>query len=147
VWDVDFDDFGMHPAVVFSINPLNTRLGHVAVSPIRAAITFPSAPSTPREISSRSASVNILRCWPTWCSSSARSPTGLHQDQLLRPVVIKQTHVPLTADAGLTRYDESYADITALQPVARSQLLTRRGLLTRTEMERLGRQIATYLSL
>jgi mRNA interferase MazF len=37
-----------------------------------------------------------------------------------------QTHVPLTADAGLTRYDESYADITALQPVARERLLARR---------------------
>jgi len=99
VWDVDFDDFGMHPAVVFSINPLNTRLGHVAVIPV----------------------------------TGTRGP--------------EQTHVPVTADAGLTRYDESYADITALQPVARRQLLTRRGLLTRTEMDRLGRQIATYLGL
>ncbi len=99
MWDVDFDDFGMHPAVVFSINPLNTRLGHVAVIPV----------------------------------------TGTSEPE--------QTHVPLTADAGLTRYDESYADITALQPVARRQLLTRRGLLTRTEMDRLGRQIATYLGL
>jgi len=34
VWDVDFDDFGPHPAVVFSINVLNTRLGHVAVIPV-----------------------------------------------------------------------------------------------------------------
>lgn len=58
-----------------------------------------------------------------------------------------QTHVALTADAGLTRYDESYADITALQPVARSQLLLRRGLLTRMEIDRLGRQIVTYLGL
>ncbi len=89
----------MHPAVVLSINPLNIRLGHVAVIPV----------------------------------TGTRGP--------------EQTHVPLTADAGLTRYDESYADITALQPVARSQLLTRRGLLTRTEIDRLGRQIATYLGL
>lgn len=59
----------------------------------------------------------------------------------------EQAHVALTADAGLTRYDESYADITALQPIARSQLLRRRGLLTRTEVDRLGRQIATYLGL
>jgi mRNA interferase MazF len=99
VWDVDFDDFGMHPAVVLSINPLNARLGHVAVIPV----------------------------------TGTRGP--------------EQTHVPLTADAGLTRYDESYADITALQPVARSQLRARRGLLTRTEIDRLGRQIATYLGL
>ncbi len=34
VWDVDFDDFGLHPAVVLSINLLNTRLGHVAVIPV-----------------------------------------------------------------------------------------------------------------
>ena len=59
----------------------------------------------------------------------------------------EQTHVPLTADAGLTRYDESYADVTALQPVARSRRLRRRGLLTRTEVDRLGRQVATYLGL
>lgn len=99
VWDVEFDDFGMHPAVVFSINPLNVRLGHVAVIPV----------------------------------TGTKGPD--------------QTHVPLTADAGLTRYDESYADITALQPVARGRLLARRGLLTQSELERLGRQIATHLGL
>jgi len=99
VWDVDFDDFGIHPAVVLSINPLNVRLGHVAVIPV----------------------------------TGSKGP--------------EQTHVPLTADAGLTRYDESYADITALQPVARSRLITRRGLLTQSEMDHLGRQIETYLGL
>ena len=36
VWDVDFDDFGMHPVVVLSINALNSRLGHVAVIPVTA---------------------------------------------------------------------------------------------------------------
>lgn len=51
----------------------------------------------------------------------------------------------LTPDAGRTRYDESYADITALQPVARSRLLRRRGLLGRAEIDRLGRQLTTYL--
>ena len=99
VWDVDFEEFGMHPAVVLSVNPLNAPLGHVAVIPV----------------------------------TGTRGP--------------EQTHVPLTADAGLTRYDESYADITALQPVARSRLLTRRGLLTRTELDRLGNQISIYLGL
>lgn len=59
----------------------------------------------------------------------------------------EQTHVPLDADAGLTRYDESYADITALQPVARSRLQHRRGLLGTGELDRLGRQIAIYLGL
>ena len=34
VWDVDFDDFGLHPAVVLSMNALNTRLGHVTVVPV-----------------------------------------------------------------------------------------------------------------
>ncbi|WP_026818245.1 type II toxin-antitoxin system PemK/MazF family toxin [Arthrobacter castelli] len=99
VWDVDFDDFGMHPAVVLSVNALNVRLGHVAVVPV----TGTSGP--------------------------------------------EQTHVPLTADAGLTRYEEPYADVTALQPVTRSRLLTRRGLLTTDEIGRLGRQITTYLGL
>lgn len=99
VWDVDFDEFGPHPAVVLSINALNARLGHVAVIPV----------------------------------TGTRGP--------------EQTHVPVTPDAGLTRYDESYADITALQPVARSRLLARRGLLTRAELDRLGGQVLTYLGL
>ncbi len=98
VWDVDFDDFGLHPAVVLSINPLNARLGHVTVIPV----TGTAGP--------------------------------------------KQTHIPLTADAGVTKYEQSYADITAPQPVARSRLLTRRGLLTVGELERLGRQRAVYLA-
>ena len=57
------------------------------------------------------------------------------------------THVPLTADAGLTRYGESYADITALQPVARGRLLRRRGLLARAELARMEDLIRTYLGL
>lgn len=99
VWDVDFDDFGMHPAVVISINPMNARLGHVAAIPV----------------------------------------TGITGPEL--------THIPLPADAGLTRYDESYADVTALQPVARNRLLSRRGLLTRDELDRLARQTAIYLGM
>ncbi|GAB2939027.1 hypothetical protein GCM10027047_39110 [Rhodococcus aerolatus] len=99
VWDVEFVDFGRHPAVVLSINLLNSRLGHVAVVPV----TGTAGP--------------------------------------------EQTHVALTADAGLTRYGESYADITALQPVARSCLLARRGLLTGSEVDRLARQLVVYLGL
>ena len=34
VWDVAFPGFGVHPAVVLSINALNSRLGHVVVLPI-----------------------------------------------------------------------------------------------------------------
>ena len=99
VWDVDFDDFGLHPAVVLSINVLNTRLGHVAVVPI----------------------------------TGTRGPD--------------QTHIPLDRDAGLTRYAESYADVTGLQPVARSRLLERRGLLAMSELDRLARQLTIYLGL
>jgi mRNA interferase MazF len=95
VWDVRFPAFGEHPAIVLSVNPLNLRLGHVAVTPI----------------------------------------TGSAGPDL--------THVPLTADAGLTRY----ADITGLQPVARGRLLRRRGLLTLRELTRLEGQIRTYLGL
>lgn len=99
VWDVRFPGFGEHPAVVLSVNPLNTRLGHVAVIPI----------------------------------------TGTRGPEL--------TRVALTADAGLTRYDESYADITGLQPVARGRLLNRRGLLTLGELARIERPLRTYLGL
>ena len=99
VWDVDFDDFGLHPAIVVSINLLNTRLGHVAVIPV----------------------------------TGTRGPD--------------QTHVPLDRDAGLTRYAESFADVTGLQPVARTRLLERRGLLATTELDRLARQLTIYLGL
>lgn len=99
VWDVRFSVFGEHPAVVLSVNPLNLRLGHVAVIPI----------------------------------------TGTRGPEL--------THVPLMADAGLTRYDESYADITGLQPAARGRFLRRRGLLTRSELARLEDQTRIYLGL
>lgn len=99
VWDVDFPDFGAHPAVVLSANLLNSRLGHVAVIPVTG---------TP-------------------------GPAA--------------THVPLTADAGLTRYPESYADVTALQPVDRARLLRQRGRLVPSELDRLAVQLRTYLGL
>ena len=99
VWDVEFPDFGEHPAVIMSVNPLNVRLGHVAVIPV----------------------------------------TGTRGPDL--------THIPLTPDAGLTRYPESYADVTALQPVARSDLLRQRGRLNLAEMDRLASQLSTYLGL
>jgi len=99
VWDVDFDDLGLHPAVVLSINALNTRLGHVAVIPV----------------------------------TGTRGPD--------------QTHVRLDPDAGPTRYPQSFADVTGLQPVTRSRLLTRRGLLAMPELDRLARQLTIYLGL
>lgn len=57
------------------------------------------------------------------------------------------THIPLTPETGLTRYPESYADVTALQPVARTDLLGRRGRLNLAELERLETQLRTYLGL
>lgn len=99
VWDVDFIDFGEHPAVVLSATPLNARLGHVAVIPI----------------------------------TGTRGPTG--------------THIPLTADAGLTKYAESYADVTSLQPVDRACLLTLRGRLALAELRGIESQLRTYLVL
>lgn len=99
VWDADFLDFGEHPAVVLSINPLNTRLGHVAVVTI----------------------------------TGTRGPEA--------------THIPLNRDAGLTRYDESFADITALQPIDRLSLLSLRGRLAAGELSRIESQLKTYLGL
>ena len=99
VWDIDFPDLDVHPAVVLSVNALNTRLGHVAVVPV----------------------------------------TGTPGPEL--------THVPLTADAGLTRYDQSYADVTALQPVDRAALLHQRGRLAPSELDRLVGQLRIYLGL
>ncbi len=51
------------------------------------------------------------------------------------------THIPLGSDAGLTRYDESYADITTVQPVVKSRCRHRRGLLVPSEMKRLEEQL------
>ncbi len=99
VWDVDFEAFGTHPAVVLSINPLNSRLGHVAVMPI----------------------------------TGTSGPT--------------ETHIPLGPEAGVTKYDQSYADVTSLQPVARVCLLRQRGLLHRLELDRIARQLSIYLGL
>lgn len=57
------------------------------------------------------------------------------------------THIPLTADAGLTRYDESYADVTSLQPVDEADLLRQRGRLARGELHRLEAALRVYLGL
>lgn len=43
VWDVRFPVFGIHPAVVLTVNPLNGRLGHVAVIPV-SGIEGPKQP-------------------------------------------------------------------------------------------------------
>jgi len=99
VWDVRLPGIGLHPAVVLSVNALNSRLGHVAVIPI----------------------------------TGTRGPEA--------------THIPLAAEGGLTRYDESYADITGLRPVARGSCRKRRGLVHRSELARIELQLRTYLGL
>jgi mRNA interferase MazF len=57
------------------------------------------------------------------------------------------THIPLDADAGLTKYDESFADVTSLRPVARGRLTRMRGLLALVEMARVETQLRTNLGL
>lgn len=58
-----------------------------------------------------------------------------------------RTHVPLAADAGLTRYPESFADVTTLQPAPRGRFRRRRGLLSGTEIAHLECRIRVYLGL
>ena len=99
VWEVAFPGSGVHPAVVLSVNALNSRLGHVVVLPV----TGTSGPSL--------------------------------------------THIPLGADAGLTRYDEPYVDITGVQAVARGRCRRRHGLLAPSEMTRIEGQLRVYLGL
>jgi mRNA interferase MazF len=55
------------------------------------------------------------------------------------------SHVTLTLDSGLTKYDESYADITTLQSIAKGRLLRRRGLLARPELAHIEATIRIYL--
>jgi mRNA interferase MazF len=99
VWNVAFPGFGVHPAVVLSVNAMNSRLGHVVVLPV----TGTAGPA--------------------------------------------QTHIALGADAGLTLYDESYVDVTAVQAMARGRCRRRRGLLAPSEMVRIEGQLRIYLGL
>jgi mRNA interferase MazF len=57
------------------------------------------------------------------------------------------THIPLDADSRLTRNDQSFADVTALRPVARGRLRTQRGLLAAAELASIETQLRTYLGL
>lgn len=57
------------------------------------------------------------------------------------------THLRLTADAGLTAYDESYADVTALQAVSRDRFRNRRGLASSGELRHLEDMLRVYLGL
>lgn len=57
------------------------------------------------------------------------------------------THVTLTPDAGLTGYEECYADITTLQPVDRYDLLRQRGRLTLPELTHVEDRLRVHLGL
>jgi mRNA interferase MazF len=57
------------------------------------------------------------------------------------------THLPLGADAGLTRYEVSYVNATDIQTVAQSRLRRRRGLLHPAELARLEDAIRIGLGL
>ena len=57
------------------------------------------------------------------------------------------THITLDASAGLTKYDESFADITTLQPVDKYSLGWHRGRLTPAELARIEEQLRIYLGL
>jgi mRNA interferase MazF len=59
----------------------------------------------------------------------------------------QETHVPLGADAGLTKYDESYADVTGIQAIDRGRFRVQRGLAHPDELERIEQQLRTYLGL
>ena len=57
------------------------------------------------------------------------------------------THIPLGTDAGLTKYDVSYANATDLHTIAQPRLRRRRGLLHPAELARLGDAIRITLGL
>jgi mRNA interferase MazF len=57
------------------------------------------------------------------------------------------THIPLSADAGLTGHDESYVNATDLHQIPKESLRRRRGRLHPAEMAALENAIRTYLGL
>jgi mRNA interferase MazF len=59
----------------------------------------------------------------------------------------ESTHVPLTEEAGLTRYNESFADVTALQATSRDRFRRRRGLVSSGELRHMEDRLRIYLGL
>ncbi|MGH3771151.1 MAG: type II toxin-antitoxin system PemK/MazF family toxin [Pseudonocardiaceae bacterium] len=57
------------------------------------------------------------------------------------------THVRLDADAGLTRYPESYVNATDLHTLSRTRLQQRRGRLAAGELAHLEDAVRLYLGL
>jgi mRNA interferase MazF len=57
------------------------------------------------------------------------------------------THVRLDADAGLTRYDQSWVNVTDLHSIGRSRFRHHRGRVALAELCRISDLVRTYLGL
>jgi mRNA interferase MazF len=57
------------------------------------------------------------------------------------------THIPLGEEAGLTEYDESYANATDIHTIPKPKLHRRRGRLDRAELASIAEAVRTYLGL
>jgi mRNA interferase MazF len=59
----------------------------------------------------------------------------------------RSTHVPVGADAGLSKYVESYVNATDIHSIATASCRSRRGLLGRAELTAVEESIKTSLGL
>ena len=57
------------------------------------------------------------------------------------------THVPIGREAGLTKYDESYVNVTDIHTIAQAKLAKRRGALHPAELARLEEALRVTLGL
>jgi mRNA interferase MazF len=57
------------------------------------------------------------------------------------------THIPLGPEAGLTKYDVSFANVTDVHTIAQAKLTRRRGALHPAEMARLEEALRVTLGL
>jgi mRNA interferase MazF len=58
-----------------------------------------------------------------------------------------ETHVPVSAESGLTKYDESYVNCTDIHTVNKPQLRRRLGLLAQGELRAVEGNIRVILGL
>ena len=57
------------------------------------------------------------------------------------------THIPVGAEAGLTKYDVSYVNVTDIHTIAQAKLTKRRGALHPAELARLEEALRVTLGL
>ena len=57
------------------------------------------------------------------------------------------THIPLGPEAGLTKYDVSYANVTDIHTIAQAKLSRRRGALHPAELVRIENALRVTLGL